>query len=127
MEQLLISSLIATAYVILVLYELPLSVSAQGNGAAIPYLPPASIDNVTSSEKSALTTNGTALQVSIQQKSDGALTIKQVIVGTDKAIPHSKFKITPNPFTLKGSLTVRDNNATLDSDPDSGIIGTKKC
>ena len=68
MEQLLISSLIATVYVILVLYELPLSVSAQSNGAAIPYLPATSIDNVTSSEKSVLITNSTALQVSTQQK-----------------------------------------------------------
>ena len=49
-----ISSLIATAYVILVLYELPLSVYAKSNGAPIPYLPPPSIDNVTSSEKSLL-------------------------------------------------------------------------
>ena len=48
----------------------------------IPYLPPASIDNVTSSEKSLLQQMVTALQVSIQQKSDGALTIKQVIVST---------------------------------------------
>jgi hypothetical protein len=125
-EQLLISSLIATGCVILFLYGLPSSVSAQSNSAAIPYLPPSSIDNATSSEKSVVTTNSTAnstaLQVTTQQKSNGVLTIKQVIVGTDKAIPHSKFKITPNPFTLKGSLTVRDNNATLDSDPDSGII-----
>ncbi|HZC20999.1 MAG TPA: hypothetical protein VE223_05095, partial [Nitrososphaeraceae archaeon] len=118
----LISSLIATAYVILFLCELPLSVSAQSNSAVIPYLPPSSIDNATSLEKSAPTTNSTALQASTEQKSNGALTIKQVIVDTDKVIPHSKFKITPNPFTLKGSLTVHDNNATLDSDPDSGII-----
>ncbi len=38
-----------------------------------------------------------------QQKSDkGELTIKQVAVGTDRVLPNSKFKITPNPIYAKG-------------------------
>jgi hypothetical protein len=99
-------------------------VYAQNNGtSAIPFLPPSSIDNAISSEKPATTTNNTSSQNNTEQKSDkGALTIKQVIVGTNKVLPNSKFKITPNPFTSKGSLIIHDNNATLDSDPDNGVI-----
>jgi hypothetical protein len=42
----------------------------------------------------------------------GMLTIKKVIVGTEKLLPNAAFRITPNPFTLHGSLIVHDNNNT---------------
>jgi hypothetical protein len=108
----LIASLILLVVVISFIYEPYVSVYAQNSSISspIPFLPPSSIENTVSS------------QDNVQEKSDGALTIKQVIVGTDKVLPNSKFKITPNPFTLKSSLIINDNNATLDSDPDSGII-----
>jgi hypothetical protein len=120
----LISNLVVTTLVISFLWESYVGVYAQNDTAAvIPFLPPSSIDNAASPEKSSATTNNTPLQNNTQQKPNGgALTVKQVIVGTDKALPNSKFKITPNPFTLKGSLIIYDNNATLDSDPDNGII-----
>ena len=51
----------------------------------------------------------------------GTITVKQVVVGTDNLIPHSKFRITPNPFTLKGSLVINDYNNSLDSDPTDGV------
>ncbi|MGB6674030.1 MAG: hypothetical protein WBE34_16485, partial [Candidatus Nitrosopolaris sp.] len=57
-----------------------------------------------------------------QRSNEGTLTIKQVILDTEKLLPNSKFKITPNPFTLKGSLIIHDNNSTLDFDPASGVI-----
>jgi hypothetical protein len=108
------------------LFESYASIYAQDNNnttSVIPFLPHSSIDNAISPEKSTMTTNETSLQNSTEQKTnEGALTIKQVIVGTDKVLPNSKFSITPNPFTLKGSLIIYDNNATLDSDPDDGII-----
>jgi hypothetical protein len=52
----------------------------------------------------------------------GMVTIRKVIVGTEKLLPNAAFRITPNPFTLHGSLIVHDNNNTLDSDPINGII-----
>jgi hypothetical protein len=120
----IISSLIILAAVVTLLYELPLSVYARSNNAAIPFLPPSSIDSTASSQKSTLITNNTSSQsISTHQRlNEGTLTIKQVILGTEKLLPNSKFKITPNPFTLKGSLTIYDNNATLDFDPGSGVI-----
>ena len=119
----IISSLIILAAVVTLLNELPLSVYARSNSPVIPFLPPSSIDSTASSEKSTPTTNNASSQSSIHQRSnEGTLTIKQVILGTEKLLPNSKFKITPNPFTLKGSLTIYDNNATLDFDPASGVI-----
>jgi hypothetical protein len=50
------------------------------------------------------------------------LTIKKVIVGTEKLLANATLRITPNPFTLRGSLVVHDNNITLDSDSRNGII-----
>ena len=106
------------------LYELPLSVYARSNSPAIPFLPPSFNYSTKSSEKSTPTTNDTSSQsISTHQRSnEETITIKQVILGTEKLLPNSKFKITPNPFTLKGSLTIHDNNATLDFDPASGVI-----
>jgi hypothetical protein len=123
----IISSLIiAAAVVTSLLYELPLSVYARSDNvaAAIPFLPPSSNYSTESSQKSTPTTNDTSSQSTSthQRSNEGTLTIKQVILGTEKLLPNSKFKITPNPFTLKGSLTIHDNNATLDFDPSSGII-----
>ena len=122
----IISSLIIAAAVITsLLYELPLSVYARSNNvAAIPFLPLSSNYSTESSQKSIPTTNDTSSQSTSthQRSNEGTLTIKQVILGTEKLLPNSKFKITPNPFTLKGSLTIHDNNATLDFDPSSGII-----
>ena len=48
-----------------------------------------------------------------------------MVVGTDNLIPHSKLRITPNPFTLKDSLVINDNNNSLDSDPTDGVIFLK--
>jgi hypothetical protein len=122
----IISSLIiAAAVVTSLLYELPLSVYARSNNvAATPFLPLSSNYSTESSQKSIPTTNDTSSQSTSthQRSNEGTLTIKQVISGTEKLLPNSKFKITPNPFTLKGSLTIHDNNATLDFDPSSGII-----
>ncbi|MGB0029003.1 MAG: hypothetical protein WBP64_19435, partial [Nitrososphaeraceae archaeon] len=119
----IISSLIILAAVVTLLNELPLSVYARSNSPVIPFLPSSSIDSTASSEKSTPTTNNASSQSSIHQRSnEGTLTIKQVILGTEKLLPNSKFKITPNPFTLKGSLTIYDNNTTLDFDPASGVI-----
>jgi hypothetical protein len=119
------TSLILATLVIPFLWESYVSAFAQNNNNtyAIPFLPPSSTNNTISPEKSTTLTNNTSLQNNAEQKSDqGALTIKQVIVGTDQLLPNSKFKITPNPFTLKGSLIIYDNNATLDSDPDNGVV-----
>lgn len=55
----------------------------------------------------------------------GTLTVKQVIVSTDKLLPNSKFRITPNPYTLRASLIVQDNNETIDSDLTNGVIVLK--
>ncbi|MGB7954572.1 MAG: hypothetical protein WCF23_11385 [Candidatus Nitrosopolaris sp.] len=122
----IISSLIiAAAVVTSLLYELPLSVYARSNNvAAIPFLPPSSNYSTESSQKSTPTTNDTSSQSTSthQRSNEGTLTIKQVILGTEKLLPNSKFKITPNPFTLKGSLIIHDNNSTLDFDPASGVI-----
>lgn len=115
------------------LYELPVNAyDALGTHfAAIPLLPSSS-NYSSSSQKSTLatatTTTTTTNNISSQSTSthqvsnEGTLTIKQVIAGTEKPLPNSKFKITPNPFTLKGSLTVYDNNVTLDSNSSNGII-----
>jgi hypothetical protein len=100
-------------------------VCAQNNStdSPIPFLPSSSIDNAIPPEKSYTLSNNASLQNNTEQKSDkGELTIKQVAVGTDRVLPNSKFKIIPNPFTLKSSLIIYDNNATLDSDPDNGVI-----
>ncbi len=103
----IISSLIILAAVVAsFLYELPLSVYAWSNNAAsIPFLPSSSNYSTGSSQKSTPTTNNTSSQSTSthQRSSEGTLTIKQVILGTEKLLPNSKFKITPNPFTLKGS------------------------
>jgi hypothetical protein len=121
----IISSLIILAAVVTsFLYELPLTVYARNNNAAIPFLPPSSNYSTASSQKSTPITNNISALSTITHKTsnEGTLTIKQVILGTDKLLPNSKFKITPNPFTLKGSLAIYDNNATLDFDPSSGVI-----
>jgi hypothetical protein len=121
----LITSLILATLVIPFLWESCVSVFAQNNDntSAIPFLPPSSIDNTISAEKSATSTNDTSIQNKTEQKpSEGTLTIRQVIVGTDQLLSNSKFKITPNPFTLKGSLVIYDNNVTMDSDPNNGVV-----
>jgi streptogramin lyase len=53
----------------------------------------------------------------------GSITIRKVELGMDPEVllPGSAFTITPNPFTLSGSLVVEDNDGN-DSDPADGII-----
>jgi hypothetical protein len=124
-RQSLITSLLLATLVIPFLYESCVSVFApdNDNASAIPFLQPSSIDNTISSEKSATSTSDTSLQNKTEQKvGEGTLTIRQVIVDTDQLLSNSKFKITPNPFTLKDSLVIHDNNATLDSDPNNGVV-----
>src|SRR5881275_211770 len=73
-----------------------------------PPAPPASPKQIGSTPPSASTT--------------GTITIRKVLMGTTHLLPNATFKITPNPFTLSGSLLVHDNDGTLDSDLTNGII-----
>jgi hypothetical protein len=84
----IIFSLIILAAVVTLLYELPLSVYARSNNAAIPFLPPSSNYSTGSLQKSTLITNNTSSQsISTHQRSnEGTLTIKQVILGTEKLL-----------------------------------------
>jgi hypothetical protein len=95
-------------------YEWPLRVSAQN---AVPFLPTDNNSIVTPQPEQQLSSS------TIQQS--GTLTVKQVILDTDKLLSNSKFRITPNPFTLKGSLIIQDNNETIDSDHTNGVIVLK--
>ena len=95
-------------------YEWPLRVSAQN---AVPFLPTDNNSIVTPQPEQQLSSS------TIQQS--GSLTVKQVILDTDKLLSNSKFRITPNPFTLKGSLIIQDNNETIDSDHTNGVIVLK--
>lgn len=83
----------------------------------MPFLPPEVNNTLTPQPQPQISSS--AMQDS------GTLTVKQVILGTDKLLPNSKFKITPNPFTLKGSLIIQDNNETIDSNLTNGIITLK--
>jgi hypothetical protein len=108
----ILSLMILAAVVTSFLYEL--RVYARSNDGFIPLVPPSSIHGTTSSQKSN-STSYTSSQSTIthQRSNEGTLTIKQVILGTDKLLRNSKFKITPNPFSLKGSLTVYDKSGVV--------------
>jgi hypothetical protein len=115
------SLIILAAVISFFLYGSPLSVYARSNDA-FPFLPPSSNYSTASWQKSTSTTYTSQSTITHQRSNEGTLTIKQVILGTEEPLPNSKFKITPNPFTLKGSLTVYDNNATIDVDPGRGVV-----
>ncbi len=55
------------------------------------------------------------------EDSKGDLTIVKVEQGTETLLAGATFTLTPNPFTLAGSLVVEDNDGN-DSDPTDGII-----
>ncbi|HEY7532738.1 MAG TPA: 6-bladed beta-propeller, partial [Nitrospiraceae bacterium] len=54
--------------------------------------------------------------------SKGDLTIRKVGQGTDTPLAGATFTLTPNPFTLAGSLVVEDNDGVFDRDSIDGII-----
>lgn len=93
-------------------HQWPLELSAQNS---IPFLP--SDNNTTITPKP-----HQPIDSSSAMQESGTLTVKQVILDTDRLLPNSKFRITPNPFTLKGSLIIEDNNETMDSDLTKGVI-----
>lgn len=93
-------------------HQWPLELSAQNS---IPFLP--SDNNTTITPKP-----HQPIDSSSAMQEPGTLTVKQVILDTDRLLPNSKFRITPNPFTLKGSLIIEDNNETMDSDLTKGVI-----
>jgi len=52
----------------------------------------------------------------------GTLTIKIINFDTGEPLPDATFKISPNPFTLKDSLVIQDNNKSVDFESSNGII-----
>ena len=87
-------------------------------------LPPLPSSSKTTTTRSSPSTTPVPL-ITSNFTGSAIITVKQVVVGTDNLIPHSKFRITPNPFTLKGSLVINDNNNSLDSDPTDGVTVLK--
>ena len=55
----------------------------------------------------------------------GSITILSTLIHTRKLLPNSIFMITPNPYTLKDSLIVSDNDPQKDSSQTFGIIVLK--
>jgi hypothetical protein len=102
--------------VVAFVFESPLTVSAQNFPPLVPFG-----NNTKSQQELAKQTAATATST-LSNEQTGMLTIKKVIVGTEKLLANATFRITPNPFTLRGSLVVHDNNITLDSDSRNGII-----
>ncbi|HEX2556952.1 MAG TPA: SpaA isopeptide-forming pilin-related protein, partial [Nitrososphaera sp.] len=56
-----------------------------------------------------------------EDDSKGEMTIRAVDQGSGEFLTGAVFEITPNPFTLEGSLTVHDGDGS-DSDPTDGVI-----
>ena len=55
----------------------------------------------------------------------GSITVKKVKVGTSNLLGNATLMFTPNPYTLKNSLTVADNSI-VDSDPTDGSFQLNK-
>ena len=55
----------------------------------------------------------------------GSITILSTLIHTRKLLPNSIFMITPNPYTLKDSLIVSDNDPEKDSSQSWGVIALK--
>jgi hypothetical protein len=55
----------------------------------------------------------------------GSITVKKVKVGTSELLGNATLMFTPNPYTLKKSLTVADNSM-VDSDPTDGSFQLNK-
>jgi hypothetical protein len=55
----------------------------------------------------------------------GSITVKKVKVGTSELLGNATLMFTPNPYTLKKSLTVADNSI-VDSDPTDGSFQLNK-
>lgn len=55
----------------------------------------------------------------------GSITVKKVKVGTSNLLGNATLMFTPNPYTLKNSLTVADNSI-VDSDPTDGSFQLSK-
>jgi hypothetical protein len=55
----------------------------------------------------------------------GSITVKKVKVGTSELLGNATLMFTPNPYTLKNSLTVVDNSI-FDSDPTDGSFQLNK-
>jgi hypothetical protein len=109
-------TLLVTVFSLSLQHHWPLKLNAQNS---IPFLPSDNNSITVTPQPQQRLPSSSAMQDS------GTLTVKQVILDTDKLLPNSKFRITPNPFTLKGSLIIQDNNQTIDSDLTTGVI--KKC
>ena len=58
-------------------------------------------------------------------QNSGALTIKIINFDTNEPLSNVIFKISPNPFTLNGSLIIQDNNKSVDFNSSNGIIFLK--
>ena len=106
-------TLLVTVFSLSLQHHWPLKLNAQNS---IPFLPSDNNSITVTPQPQQRLPSSSAMQDS------GTLTVKQVILDTDKLLPNSKFRITPNPFTLKGSLIIQDNNQTIDSDLTTGVI-----
>lgn len=62
---------------------------------------------------------------SAENESEGTITIRKVFASTNELLSNATFMVTPNPYTLNGSLVAHDNDGSLDSNPISGIIVLK--
>ena len=58
-------------------------------------------------------------------QNSGALTIRIINFDTNEPLSNVIFKISPNPFTLNGSLIIQDNNKSVDFNSSNGIIFLK--
>lgn len=64
-------------------------------------------------------------QRAIQNFPTGNITLLSTLLHTKKLLPNSTFMITPNPYTLKDSLIVTDNDRKIDSSHLDGVITLK--
>ncbi len=58
-------------------------------------------------------------------QNSGTLTIRIINFDTNEPLSNVIFKISPNPFTLNGSLIIQDNNKSVDFNSSNGIIFLK--
>lgn len=58
-------------------------------------------------------------------QNSGTLTIRIINFDTREPLSNVTFKISPNPFTLNGSLVIHDNNKSVDFNSSNGIIFLK--